>query len=82
LKLAQQATLETRDGKPAPTSFADKLTDWRNEAAALLGHRAIRGLETEVLDRNAATSPTPEDLEQIVASIVDVVSTQKATWTR
>jgi conjugative relaxase-like TrwC/TraI family protein len=82
LKLAQQATLETRDGKPAPTSFADKLSDWRNEAAALLGHRAIRGLETEAIDRNTATSSTPEDLEQIAASIVAIVSTQKATWTR
>src|SRR4051795_10061953 len=35
LKLAQQATLETRDAKTAAASFSDKLTAWRHEATTV-----------------------------------------------
>ena len=45
LKLAQQATLETRDGKAAPTSLAEQITGWRDEAAAVLGDDQLADLE-------------------------------------
>ena len=36
LRLAQQSTLETRDGKAAPQSLATKLAVWRQEATAII----------------------------------------------
>jgi conjugative relaxase-like TrwC/TraI family protein len=39
LQLAQQATLETRDAKHEPRSFAEQRSTWMNEAAAALGGR-------------------------------------------
>ncbi len=32
LKLAQQATLESRDAKPEPRTLAEQLTSWRDDA--------------------------------------------------
>ena len=37
LHLAQQATLETRDAKHEPRSFAEQRSTWMNEASAVLG---------------------------------------------
>ena len=37
LQLAQQATLDTREGKPPPRRFAEQLAEWRARAAELLG---------------------------------------------
>jgi len=39
LHLAQQATLETRDAKHEPRSFAEQRSTWMNEASAVLGGR-------------------------------------------
>jgi conjugative relaxase-like TrwC/TraI family protein len=57
LKLAQQATLETRQGKAPPTSFADKLADWRDQAANVIGAHAVRDLENTALGRSTAGIP-------------------------
>ena len=56
LKLAQQATLETRDHKAAPTSLAEKITAWRDEAATVLGANQLADLEHDVLHRDVATT--------------------------
>ena len=39
LQLAQQATLETRDAKHEPRSYAEQRATWLDEAAAVLGSR-------------------------------------------
>jgi hypothetical protein len=83
LKLAQQATLETRDAKSEPQSLAERLTAWRDEAAAVLGERGLARLETdafEVTTRPAALADL--DVAELAKTVVSRVSAEKATWTR
>jgi hypothetical protein len=40
LRLAQQATLETRDAKHQPRSFAEQRSTWMSKASAVLGGRS------------------------------------------
>lgn len=81
LHLAQQATLETRSAKALGPSFADKLTAWRHEAATVLGEQALDGLSTEATRQPAPDIPE-RTLEQVAAAVIDVVSHEKATFTR
>ncbi|MFZ5848871.1 MAG: MobF family relaxase [Actinomycetota bacterium] len=81
LKLAQQATLETRVSKAAPTSLAEKIAGWREEAATALGAVGLADLEHHMLHRDVATT---KDLpvDEIAAAVLAVVSEEKATWTK
>ncbi|WP_165372359.1 MobF family relaxase [Nocardioides iriomotensis] len=81
LKLAQQATLETRDGKAPPKALAEKLADWRTEATTVLADRTVRDVESQALGRDIATPP-PDDLQAVAEAVVATVSMEKATWTR
>jgi conjugative relaxase-like TrwC/TraI family protein len=83
LKLAQQATLDTRDAKGEPQSLADKLTHWRDEATTVLGPEGLARLEVDALRQSIA----PTDflglaLDELAQRVVATVSTEKATWTR
>jgi conjugative relaxase-like TrwC/TraI family protein len=83
LKLAQQATLETRDDKAAPRSLAAKLAAWRQEALAVIGTRQLEPLEhcvTALPPR--ITSLADLDVASEAANAVGRVSVEKATWTR
>ena len=83
LKLAQQATLETRDGKAAPTSLAEQITGWREEAAAVLGNHELANLERHALNREVSTTTLADlPVHQIASTVLTVVSEEKATWTR
>ena len=83
LKLAQQATLETREGKAAPTSLAEQLTGWRDEAAAVLGGHQVVDLERHALHRQISTTTLAHlSVDEIASSVLTVVSEEKATWTR
>ena len=83
LKLAQQATLETRDGKAAPTSLAEQITGWRDEAAAVLGDDQLADLEHQALNRQVSTTTLADlPVDEIASTVLTVVSEEKATWTR
>lgn len=83
LRLAQQATLETREAKATGSSLADKITGWRAEAATVIGTRALKHLEETCLQRPAAeTRPADVPVEDVAARVLSVVSEEKATWTR
>ena len=83
LKLAQQATLETRDAKTRPRSLADKLTDWRDEAATVLDRQALRRLEEDSLGHTFEPTRIPGlALDALARGVVTTVSAEKATWTR
>lgn len=83
LKLAQQATLETRDGKAAPTSLAEQITDWREEAAAVLADDQLAYLEQHALNRQVSTTALADvPVNDLAAGVLTVVSEEKATWTR
>ena len=83
LKLAQQATLETRDAKAAQASLADKLTAWREEARAVIGASALARLGSEALGQPRTVSSLDDlPVEALARSVVEVVAAEKATWTR
>jgi conjugative relaxase-like TrwC/TraI family protein len=83
LKLAQQATLETRNGKPPPRSLAEKLIGWAAEAGDVLGQHPVATLEAAALGRPfTAVSPSQLDLDELAVEAVAVVAAEKATWTR
>ena len=82
-QLAQQATLETREAKAPGTSLADKITGWRAEAKKVLGNRSLENLEQQCLQRGPQiTRPADVPIDEIAASVIAVVSEEKATWTR
>src|SRR3954454_6377224 len=83
LKLAQQATLETRDANKHPSALAEKITGWRAEAATVIGTRGVDRLDCAVAaPPRSITHPADLPIEAVAASVVDVVSAEKASWTR
>jgi conjugative relaxase-like TrwC/TraI family protein len=83
LHLAQQATLETRDAKHEPRSYAEQRATWLDEAAAVLGGRDA---VTAMVD--AALAPT-QDFARIADArwvaetadrIVAVLEESRSTW--
>ena len=81
LHLAQQATLETRGAKAIGPSFADKLTAWRHEAATVIGDDAVERITTAVT-RQSCPAMSERTLAQFAADVIEVVSGEKATYTR
>jgi conjugative relaxase-like TrwC/TraI family protein len=83
LRLAQQATLETREAKSQGSSLADKIARWRAEAAKVVGAATFATLEARCLHRNATTTrPIDVPVDDIAARVVAVVSEEKTTWTK
>ena len=93
VKLAQQATLETRDAKHQPRSEAEQRRVWRGEAAAVLGgEQAIDDLTRTVTDtQRAGWVPTLRrsrgavtvgrgDVHDIVTATAAVVAAHRSTW--
>jgi len=83
VKLAQQATLETRDAKHEPRSEADQRRVWRREAAAVLGgDRAVDDLARTVTTAPARrhTRVAKKQVRDIVASTAAVVREHRSTW--
>lgn len=92
VKLAQQATLETRDAKHAPRSEAEQRRQWRAEAADVLGgDRAVTGLVASVTanrtnppGQRAQVTPLaaldPATVQSIVGATQRVVESGRSTW--
>jgi len=93
VKLAQQATLETRDAKHAPRSEAEQRRQWRAEAVEVLGsdqevEQLIRsltagrpGLMTTVVPSTVAPSTVvPSTVREIVEATERVVAAGRSTW--
>ncbi|MEA4945833.1 MULTISPECIES: MobF family relaxase [Propionibacteriales] len=83
IRLAQQATLETRDAKHEPRSLAEQREVWHRQAVEVLGgERALRRM------LNNATTPTRTRLvhpdaawfDQTADRIVAAMATRAATW--
>jgi conjugative relaxase-like TrwC/TraI family protein len=83
LRLAQQATLETRQAKTRGSSLTDKISGWRAEAAPVIGKVALNRVEDICRDRQPGiTAPGDVPVGEIAARVLAVVSEEKATWTR
>lgn len=81
--LAQQATLDTRTGKPPPRALADQLADWRSRAADVLGAATARRLGADVTGHHIDnTDPGGLDVEQLAARVVSTVEGERSTWSR
>lgn len=84
-ELAQQATLETRDGKDKPRTLAEARRDWTAQAVARFGPEVIDQVATTVPATprpGAIAALTPEQIEQVAARVLREVSAERATWTR
>jgi len=83
IKLAQQATLETRDAKHGPRSEAQQRAQWRAEAAQVLGsERRVDRLAQSVTGPPVTTLAVvhPEQIDQIVAVTQRVLESHRSTW--
>ncbi len=82
LKLAQQATLETRDAKHEPRTLAEQRAAWRAQAVAVLGASGI----PELLRAVSGAPPVPDApveadwLATTAAQVVEQLSTTRASW--
>ncbi|MFD1825234.1 MULTISPECIES: MobF family relaxase [Mumia] len=84
LRLAQQATLDTRGDKILGETLADKITRWRTEARPFLGKDPDRRL-AELMNPKAparAWDPDEVPVDLIAEVATSVVAEHKATWTR
>jgi conjugative relaxase-like TrwC/TraI family protein len=84
IKLAQQATLETRPAKEHARSLASLRETWQARAAEVIGARGIADMFSAVraaAERNTSTDePQPLDVESASRQVVDTVSEHHATW--
>jgi conjugative relaxase-like TrwC/TraI family protein len=83
LQLAQQATLETRDAKHEPRSYAEQRATWLDEAAAVLGGReAVTAMVAAALApaADAARVADARWVGQTADRIVAVLEQDRSTW--
>jgi DNA primase catalytic core len=94
VKLAQQATLETRDAKHAPRSEAEQRRVWRNEAATVLGNDwAVDDLTQAVTAHQRGprftvrptvsrrpTRVSTQQVQDMVDATSTVVAAHRSTW--
>jgi conjugative relaxase-like TrwC/TraI family protein len=86
IKLAQQATLETRQAKHQPRSYAEQRATWRADAEqALGGPRQVEAmLETLPTSRTNPRRPaepiSPAWVADGAQAVLDVVQAGRATW--
>jgi conjugative relaxase-like TrwC/TraI family protein len=82
LQLAQQATLETREGKAPGRTLAEQVTDWMSQARTVIGERRLSRLADTCCGRaDTACEPDPDQLREHAAQVVRQVAEQRSTWT-
>ena len=83
IKLAQQATLETREAKHEPRSLAEQRAIWHAEAVEVLG--SAHAVQTMV-DRALSPTGTPDPkvsaarLDQAAAKTLSAIEEHRSTW--
>ena len=83
VKLAQQATLETRDAKHAPRSETEQRRQWRTEAVEVLdSDRKVAKLVRSVTARRLVPVVVvdPSTVQEIVQATQRVVAAGRSTW--
>jgi conjugative relaxase-like TrwC/TraI family protein len=83
LQLAQQATLETREGKPAGRTLAEQVSDWTDQATGVVGSQDIARMLSAATHRTMTMSSlTDDDVADYARRVVHNVAEQRSTWTR
>ncbi|SDT92411.1 MobF family relaxase [Gordonia westfalica] len=85
--LAQQATLDTREAKHEPRSYAEQRQAWRADARRILGgDRAISDLVHEATHPRPRTREHPEFTDELctelAANCIENISATRARWQR
>jgi conjugative relaxase-like TrwC/TraI family protein len=86
-KLAQQATLETRDGKKPPSSLTAKRAEWRAQLQAAFGPAAIQTVMASVPGpQPARVGPSAQlrpvlEIAELARQVIANVSLRRSTWT-
>lgn len=82
IRLAQQATLETREAKHLPRSHAEQRTTWRAQAERAIGTDGIKRALAHSLGRVTAPGGdvTVEQLDRVASEVVDRVARARASW--
>ena len=84
IKLAQQATLETREAKHEPRTLTEQRVQWRGQAREVLGgEEAIQSMLARSLGTGAAASPVRVNRKWIVETSREIRNTMQArrsTW--
>lgn len=82
LRLAQQATLETRQGKPAPVTLAAKIKDWRAQAVEVVGAAGLEALSRPLSGRASGTAVQNRTVDEMAQLVLAELSARRSTWTR
>lgn len=84
IKLAQQATLETRDAKKEPRTLAEQRLLWRGQARQVLGSDEAIGSMIAAATRGNAPRSSPVVnrawVRTTAAQIRDAVQSNRSTW--
>jgi len=88
LQLAQQATLETREGKAPGRRLADQVSDWTAQAVSVVGTSGLTRLVEQTVGRGVRTVALDDaglddaGLEELAGQVVRTVAENRSTWTR
>jgi DNA primase catalytic core len=81
LHLAQQATLETREAKHEPRTFAEQRQAWRAQAEHLLGRGGLARMLAAVRRQHVVTPGVTEQwVAQAAHQTVSTTAQTRATW--
>ncbi|NQX29856.1 relaxase domain-containing protein [Microbacteriaceae bacterium VKM Ac-2854] len=84
VKIAQQATLETRPAKEHARSLEALREDWRGQAVAVSGLGAVDGIlaiaRAAADEISADRTPSRIRLEDVAAAVLESVSEHHTTW--
>lgn len=83
VRLAQQATLETRDAKHEPRSLAEQRQAWQREAIAVLGSKdKVTRMTYAALHPTHRPKPRLDNawIKTTAASITQTLQASRATW--
>ena len=83
-KLAQQATLETRDGKKPPRAWAELFEHWRADLVEHFGPQALAELTSLVPERGQPRTAAVAglDVAPVARSVLSGLQERRSTWTR
>jgi len=82
LRLAQQATLETREGKGAGRALNDQIDDWMHQARGVVGNRRFARFVQDCTGKVLQVHrPSSTEITALAARVVRNVSEQRSTWT-
>lgn len=83
MRLADKATLETRQDKAPPKSLADQRTEWRERAIGVVGKSRLTSALAASIGHDIETADAEGiDHNAVAGKVIARVSRQRASWNR